>query len=104
MKHLDGHVWGDRYWSKILEGEPLEEEIAAGEDCAGSDGEGNAACEVAEGEIPKARLERGPPDGDGHREEEAARNAHLTPLSPVTLPSEPASGGKTPRLTAKSQF
>jgi hypothetical protein len=19
-----GHVWGDRYWSKVLEGEPLE--------------------------------------------------------------------------------
>jgi hypothetical protein len=28
-----GHVWGDRYWSEILEGEPPEEEgAAAGEE------------------------------------------------------------------------
>jgi hypothetical protein len=25
MKRLDGHVWGDRYWSKVLEGEPPED-------------------------------------------------------------------------------
>ncbi|MDR0585404.1 MAG: hypothetical protein LBG57_13810, partial [Treponema sp.] len=24
-----GHIWGDRYWSLILEGEPVEEEGAA---------------------------------------------------------------------------
>jgi hypothetical protein len=24
-----GHIWGDRYWSRILEGEPVEEEAAA---------------------------------------------------------------------------
>jgi REP element-mobilizing transposase RayT len=23
-----GHIWGDRYWSRILEGEPVEEEAA----------------------------------------------------------------------------
>ncbi|MDR2051827.1 MAG: hypothetical protein LBP80_00290 [Treponema sp.] len=24
-----GHVWGDRYWSRILEGEPPEDETGA---------------------------------------------------------------------------
>jgi REP element-mobilizing transposase RayT len=70
MKGLDGHLWGDRYWSKIVAGEPPEE-IAAGEavrgDCAGSDGEGSAVVEAG-GKIPKARLERGPPDGDSLHE------------------------------------
>ncbi|MDR1230980.1 MAG: transposase, partial [Spirochaetaceae bacterium] len=47
MKGLDGHLWGDRYWSKIVDGEPPEEEIPAGEDCAESAGEGSAACEAA---------------------------------------------------------
>jgi hypothetical protein len=23
-----GHIWGDRYWSRIVEGEPVEEEAA----------------------------------------------------------------------------
>jgi REP element-mobilizing transposase RayT len=85
MKGLDGHLWGDRYWSKILDGEPPEE-IAAGKagcgDCAGSAGAGSAACEVAGGEIPKARLERGPPDGDSHREGEKAENTRSPPHSP----------------------
>jgi REP element-mobilizing transposase RayT len=76
MKHLDGHLWGDRYWSKILDGEPPEESVAreAGrEECEEKSGEGSAACEEAGGEIPKARLERGPPDGDSHGEREKAR-------------------------------
>jgi hypothetical protein len=25
MKGLDGHLWGDRYWSKVLVGEPPED-------------------------------------------------------------------------------
>jgi REP element-mobilizing transposase RayT len=82
MKHLDGHLWGDRYWSKVLVGEPPEE-IAAGEavcgDCAGSTGEESTACEVAGGKIPKARLERGPPDGDSHGEGETAGNTGSPP-------------------------
>jgi hypothetical protein len=85
MKGLDGHLWGDRYWSKILDGEPPEEGIAAGEagrgDCAGRAEEGSAACEGAGEEIPEARLERGPPDGDSLREGEAAENTCLPPLS-----------------------
>ncbi|MDR1231056.1 MAG: transposase [Spirochaetaceae bacterium] len=77
MKGLDGHLWGDRYWSKILDGEPPAEESAAGEagreECVGSAGEGSAVREEAGGEIPKARLERGPSDGDSHGEGEKAR-------------------------------
>jgi hypothetical protein len=86
MKGLDGHLWGDRYWSKVLEGEPPEEESAASGaeygDCAGSGGEGSAACEIAEGEIPEARLERGPPDGDSHHEGKTTENIRSPPLSP----------------------
>ncbi|MDR1230252.1 MAG: transposase [Spirochaetaceae bacterium] len=86
MKHLEGHLWEDRYWSKVLEGEPPEEESAAGEagrgDCAGSDGEGSAVREIAGGEIPTTRLERGPPDGDSLREGETAENTGLPPDLP----------------------
>jgi REP element-mobilizing transposase RayT len=85
MKHLDGHLWGDRYWSKVIEGEPPEEEIPASgaecENCAGSDGEGNAVVEAGE-EIPKACLERGPPDGDSLREGGTARNNGSPPDLP----------------------
>jgi REP element-mobilizing transposase RayT len=75
LKRLDGHVWGDRYWSKVLKGEPPEEEIAVKEavrgDCMENGGKGSAA---EEGEkIPKARPWEGPPDGDSHREGETAR-------------------------------
>jgi hypothetical protein len=84
MKHLDGHLWGDRYWSKVLVGEPPEEEIAVREpgreECEGSAGAGSAAAEAG-AEIPKARLERGPPGGDSLREGEAAAKTHFPPLS-----------------------
>jgi hypothetical protein len=82
MKRLDGHVWGDRYWSKIVEGEPLEEEIPAGGtgrgDCAENGGEVSAE---AGGRIPKARPREGPPDGDSHREGETVRNTGFSPHS-----------------------
>ncbi|MDR1229842.1 MAG: hypothetical protein LBK61_00410, partial [Spirochaetaceae bacterium] len=86
MKGLDGHLWGDRYWSKVLVGEPPEEESAASGaecgDCAGSDGEGKPAVEAGE-EIPEARLERGPPpDGDSLREGKKAENTGLPPVLP----------------------
>jgi REP element-mobilizing transposase RayT len=84
MKHLDGHLWGDRYWSKVLVGEPPEEEIAAGEagreDCAGSDGEGSATAEEGR-QNPEALPEKKPPDGDSLREGEAAAKTHFPPLS-----------------------
>ncbi|MDR1094921.1 MAG: transposase [Spirochaetaceae bacterium] len=54
MKRLDGHVWGDRYRSKALEGEPPEGGILAKEaergDCGESGGEGRAAEGDAGGE------------------------------------------------------
>jgi REP element-mobilizing transposase RayT len=82
LKHLDGHVWGDRYWSKVLEGEPPEEKIAAGEavrgDCVESGGEERAA---AGEQIPKARPREGPPDGDSHREGKTAENTRKPPHS-----------------------
>jgi REP element-mobilizing transposase RayT len=84
MKHLDGHVWGDRYWSKVLEGEPPEEEIPAREavrgDCGESAGAGRSAVEAG-GQISEARLEKGPPGGDSHREGEKAGNTRLPPHS-----------------------
>ncbi|MDR1095171.1 MAG: hypothetical protein LBL31_02145 [Spirochaetaceae bacterium] len=73
MKRLDGHVWGDRYWSKVLEGEaPVEGRAAGGEELAGEGGE-----------IPEAGPEKGPPaDGDSHHEEEPAGKTRKPPFSP----------------------
>jgi hypothetical protein len=85
MKHLDGHVWGDRYWSKVLEGEPPEDGLpareAVREDCGENAGEGSLAAEAG-GQIPEACSEKGPPGGDSHREGKKAGNAGLPPLSP----------------------
>ncbi|MDR1094809.1 MAG: transposase [Spirochaetaceae bacterium] len=86
MKRLDGHVWGDRYWSKVLEGEPPVEGGAAGEagcgDCGENAGEERAASVGAEGQIPEAHPEKGPPIGDSHHEGETAGNTRKPPLSP----------------------
>jgi hypothetical protein len=85
MKHLDGHVWGDRYWSKVLEGEPPEEEIPVSEpgrgDCGENVGEGSLAEGETGGEIPEARSEKEPPNGDSHREGKMAGNVRKPPLS-----------------------
>jgi REP element-mobilizing transposase RayT len=80
MKRLDGHVWGDRYWSKVIGGEPPEE-IAAGDAMREeSGGEGRAA---GEGEqIPKARPREGPPGGDSHGEGKTAVNTGFSPHPP----------------------
>ncbi|MDR1231214.1 MAG: transposase [Spirochaetaceae bacterium] len=91
MKGLDGHLWGDRYWSKIVDGEPPEEESAVGEagreECEGRAGEGSSACEIGGGGIPEARLEREPPDGDSLRTGETARNGGSPPdLTRSTAP------------------
>jgi hypothetical protein len=83
MKGLDGHLWGDRYWSKIVDGEPPEEGREVGcEDCAERAGAESAAVVDAGEQIPEARLERGPPDGDSHREGETARNGGPPPDLP----------------------
>jgi hypothetical protein len=81
MKRLDGHVWGDRYWSKVLEGEPPESGIAAkGAVREESGGEGRA--EEGGEQIPKARLREGPPGGDSHGDGEVAGNTRKPPLFP----------------------
>jgi REP element-mobilizing transposase RayT len=78
MKRLDGHVWGDRYWSKVLEGEPPEDGIPAEDggrgDCGERAGAGSAVGVDGGGQTAEACLRRGPPDGDSHREGEAAAN------------------------------
>jgi hypothetical protein len=73
MKRLDGHVWGDRYWSKVLEGEPPVEGVLARE---GGPGEcGGEKLEEAGEQILEARPREGPPaDGDSHHEGETALN------------------------------
>jgi hypothetical protein len=70
MKRLDGHVWGDRYWSKVLEGEAPVEGSAAKEGGRGEE----LAVEEAGGEIPEARSREGPPDGDSHHAGKTAGN------------------------------
>ncbi|MDR1095214.1 MAG: transposase [Spirochaetaceae bacterium] len=75
MKRLDGHVWGDRYWSKVLEGEAPAEGRAAGGDC----GEGMVG---GGGEIPEAGPWEGPPDGDSHHAGETAENNSSPPDLP----------------------
>jgi REP element-mobilizing transposase RayT len=54
-----GHIWGDRYWSAILEGEPPE---------------GAAAVEAA----PSG----GPGNGDSPRRRKNRRGPHFSPTSP----------------------
>jgi REP element-mobilizing transposase RayT len=86
LKRLDGHVWGDRYWSKVIGGEPPESGIAAKEAVREESGEEERA--AGEGEqIPKARPREGPPGGDSHGDGEKAENIRLPPRFPhhVTL-------------------
>jgi hypothetical protein len=80
MKRLDGHTWGDRYWSKVLDGEPPEEEIAAKEAVREENG-GEERAEEEGGQIPKARPEKGPPSGDSHRDGEKAVSRRVCPAA-----------------------
>jgi hypothetical protein len=81
MKRLDGHTWGDRYWSKVIDGEPPEEEIPVSGIGCGESGEEERA--VGEGEqIPKARPREGPPGGVSHRDGKAAGKTCKPPYSP----------------------
>jgi hypothetical protein len=87
-----GHIWGDRYASKVLTGEPPEEEIAAGGSGRKESGEEERTPEEGE-KIPKARLREGPPDGgDSHYEGELTRNTAFSPHSPRHATAEPAFG------------
>jgi REP element-mobilizing transposase RayT len=81
MKRLDGHTWGDRYWSKVIDGEPPESGIAAGKAVRRESGEEERA--AGEGEqIPKARPREGPPDGDSHGKGETVENTGFSPDFP----------------------
>jgi REP element-mobilizing transposase RayT len=82
MKRLDGHTWGDRYWSKVIEREPPEEGIAAGGTGRGDCAEIIDEESPADGQIPKARPCEGPPDGDSHGEGKSADNTRLPPDFP----------------------
>ncbi|MDR1108345.1 MAG: transposase [Spirochaetaceae bacterium] len=70
-----GHIWGDRYWSVVLEGEPPE---------VGGEGEEQAA--AAEPEAgPKARVRGGVRPRKGKK----AISTRFPPLSPHPSPSPP---------------
>jgi REP element-mobilizing transposase RayT len=62
-----GHIWGDRYWSRILEGEPPEGEVAA------------------ETEARKAPAKIGVRPRCG----KIAANLHFPPLFPLPPPHPP---------------
>jgi hypothetical protein len=64
-----GHIWGDRYWSAILEGEPPEE----------------AGWEEETGAEPKAGVR----DGDRPSYGEKPIFTRFFPLSPHFCPSPP---------------
>ncbi|MDR1108458.1 MAG: transposase [Spirochaetaceae bacterium] len=70
-----GHIWGDRYWSVILEGEPPEE------------GEWEAEEEVVA--EPKARVRNGEKGGVRPRHGEMAITPGFPPLPPQFSPSPP---------------
>jgi hypothetical protein len=71
-KHLDGHVWGDRYWSAVLEGELPEDGIFTGKpvrgDCGENAGEGRPAEGETGGQTMETRPRKGPPGGDSRRD------------------------------------
>jgi hypothetical protein len=70
-----GHIWGDRYWSRILEGEPAVE--------AGGAASQEEACVGGEGE-------RGPETGDRPRKRNQRRGPRFPPKTP--RPPSPNSG------------
>jgi REP element-mobilizing transposase RayT len=81
LKRLDGHTWGDRYWSKVIDGEPPEEEIAAKEAVRGENGGEERAAGKGE-QIPNARPWEGLPGGDSHGDGKTAGNTRKLPHSP----------------------
>jgi hypothetical protein len=87
MKRLDEHVWGDRYWSKVLEGESPVEEAGRG-DC----GEERAVEGGAGGRIPEARPWEGPPNGDSHQ----------LPVTPAPRLPPPGARPANPNITVKA--
>jgi REP element-mobilizing transposase RayT len=82
MKRLDGHTWGDRYWSKVIDGEPPEDGIASGGTGCGECVEGGAESVEGGERVPKARPREGPPGGDSHGEGKTVGNTRLPPDFP----------------------
>jgi hypothetical protein len=70
-----GHIWGDRYWSEILEGEPPEE----------AEWEVGAEAEVE----PKARARGGEREGDRPPYGEKTIFTGFSPIPPHFSPSPP---------------
>jgi hypothetical protein len=73
-----GHIWGDRYWSKVLEGEPPE--WAAEVDWE--------AVEVA-AETGEISFEPCPPDGVRSLTEETPAEGGFSPQNPARPPPPP---------------
>ncbi|MDR1107896.1 MAG: hypothetical protein LBL19_02555 [Spirochaetaceae bacterium] len=72
---LTGHIWGDRYWSMVLEGEPPEG--------VGFEGGEETATE------PKARVKGGGKGGVRPQKGKKANPARFFPISPQPLPTPP---------------
>jgi hypothetical protein len=75
-----GHIWGDRYWSKVLEGESPEEKIGAEEAGRGENGAESVA--EAGGQNLEARPRKRPPGGDSHGDGETAGKISFSPDLP----------------------
>jgi hypothetical protein len=87
-----GHIWGDRYWSAILEGEPPEEagwEEEPPEEAGWEE-------EQETGTEPKAGVR----DGDRPPYGEKTIFTRFSPLSPQFCPSPPPEAAKIPVLPA----
>ncbi|MDR1108571.1 MAG: hypothetical protein LBL19_06005 [Spirochaetaceae bacterium] len=70
-----GHIWGDRYWSAILEGEPPEE--------------GGEEVEAEPEAAPKARVRGGEKGGVRPQKGKKANSVEFPLLSPHPSPSPP---------------
>jgi hypothetical protein len=73
-----GHVWGDQYWSKVLEGEPPEEAVETDREAV------EAAAE--RGEISFGPW---PPDGVSPLTGETPAEGGFSPQTPAHPPSPP---------------
>jgi hypothetical protein len=73
-----GHVWGDRYWSRVLEGEPPEEAVEVDW----------AAVEVA-AEMGEISFGTCPPDGVSPLTGETPAETGFPPQTPARPPPPP---------------
>jgi REP element-mobilizing transposase RayT len=79
-----GHIWGDRYWSRIVEGEPeAEGTTEAGTAASGDRPRWRGS---VKGDRPRRR---GPATGDRPRRPESERDACFSLISPHSPPISP---------------